>query len=58
MENWDPAPVFIDGRYISADTWYDADGAAFQPQVHYFVGGATSSTARRCTGFAQKTSAS
>ena len=23
------------------DTWYDADGKAFQPQVHYFVGGAT-----------------
>src|SRR4029077_20143847 len=21
--------------------WYDADGTAFQPQVHYFVGGAT-----------------
>jgi choline dehydrogenase-like flavoprotein len=40
-ENWDPAPVFIDGRYISPDTWYDADGHPFQPQVHYFVGGAT-----------------
>jgi choline dehydrogenase-like flavoprotein len=40
-ENWDPAPVFIDGRYISKDTWYDADGKPFQPQVHYFVGGAT-----------------
>jgi choline dehydrogenase-like flavoprotein len=39
--NWEPAPVFIDGRYISPDTWYDADGTAFQPQVHYFVGGAT-----------------
>ena len=36
-----PAPVFIDGRYISDETWYDADGKAFQPQVHYFVGGAT-----------------
>ncbi len=23
------------------DTWYDKDGKAFQPQVHYFVGGAT-----------------
>ena len=23
------------------DTWYDADGKPFQPQVHYFVGGAT-----------------
>jgi choline dehydrogenase-like flavoprotein len=40
-ENWDPDPVFIEGRYISPDTWYDADGKPFQPQVHYFVGGAT-----------------
>src|SRR5512133_1292924 len=40
-ENWDPHPVFIQGRYISPDTWYDADGKPFQPQVHYFVGGAT-----------------
>src|SRR5262245_37568651 len=41
MDNWNPEPVFIDGKYISPDTWYDADGRAFQPQVHYFVGGAT-----------------
>ncbi|MGP8001258.1 MAG: GMC oxidoreductase [Streptosporangiaceae bacterium] len=41
MGNWDPGPVFVDGRYISKDTWFDADGKAFQPQVHYFVGGAT-----------------
>ncbi|MCL2585605.1 MAG: GMC family oxidoreductase [Streptosporangiales bacterium] len=40
-ENWDPAKVFIDGRYVSKDTWYDAKGKPFQPQVHYFVGGAT-----------------
>jgi choline dehydrogenase-like flavoprotein len=40
-DNWDPSSVFIDGRYISKDTWYDADGKPFQPQVHYFVGGAT-----------------
>jgi choline dehydrogenase-like flavoprotein len=40
-QNWEPGPVFIDGRYISPETWYDADGKAFQPQVHYFVGGAT-----------------
>ncbi len=36
-----PGPVFVDGKYISPDTWYDADGKPFQPQVHYFVGGAT-----------------
>jgi choline dehydrogenase-like flavoprotein len=41
LANWDPGPVFVDGRYMSADTWLDADGQPFQPQVHYFVGGAT-----------------
>jgi len=41
MQNWDPESVFVDGRYISSDTWVDATGAPFQPQVHYFVGGAT-----------------
>jgi choline dehydrogenase-like flavoprotein len=41
MANWDPEAVFVDGRYVSPDTWYDADGSSFQPQVHYFVGGAT-----------------
>jgi choline dehydrogenase-like flavoprotein len=42
MANWDPAAVFENGRYISPDTWYDdATGQPFQPQVHYFVGGAT-----------------
>jgi choline dehydrogenase-like flavoprotein len=40
-QNWSTADVFIDNRYISPDTWYDASGKAFQPQVHYFVGGAT-----------------
>src|SRR5204863_9934537 len=40
--NWSTSDVFVDNRYISADTWYDAATAkAFQPQVHYFVGGAT-----------------
>ena len=40
-QNWSAAEVFIDNRYVSKDTWYDADGNAFQPQVHYCVGGAT-----------------
>lgn len=40
-ENWDTAAVFVDGRYISPDQWYDTKGKAFQPQVHYYVGGAT-----------------
>jgi choline dehydrogenase-like flavoprotein len=41
MDNWSPESVFVDGKYISPDTWYDVNGNAFQPQVHYFVGGAT-----------------
>jgi len=40
-QNWDPAAVFEHNRYISPDTWYDRHGRPFQPQVHYFVGGAT-----------------
>jgi choline dehydrogenase-like flavoprotein len=39
--NWLAQDVFVDNAYISADTWYDESGKAFQPQVHYFVGGAT-----------------
>jgi choline dehydrogenase-like flavoprotein len=40
-ENWNAGPVFVENRYVSKDTWYDRDGKEFQPQVHYFVGGAT-----------------
>jgi choline dehydrogenase-like flavoprotein len=40
-QNWLAQDVFVDNRYVSEDTWYDAEGKAFQPQIHYFVGGAT-----------------
>src|SRR5947207_8760733 len=40
-ENWLAEDVFVDNRYVSPETWYEADGKPFQPQVHYFVGGAT-----------------
>jgi choline dehydrogenase-like flavoprotein len=39
--NWQAQDVFVDNRYVSPDTWYDEKGEAFQPQVHYFVGGST-----------------
>lgn len=39
--NWSVADVFADNRYVSPETWYLPDGKSFQPQVHYFVGGAT-----------------
>jgi choline dehydrogenase-like flavoprotein len=40
-ENWSAEEVFVKNRYISEDSWSDSEGRAFQPQVHYFVGGAT-----------------
>ncbi len=39
--NWSAGEVFVENRYVSPDTWYDGDGKPFQPQVHYYVGGAT-----------------
>jgi choline dehydrogenase-like flavoprotein len=40
-QNWLVEEVFVANRYISPDTWYDEKGKAFQPQIHYNVGGAT-----------------
>ncbi|MFL5859491.1 MAG: GMC family oxidoreductase [Solirubrobacteraceae bacterium] len=40
-QNWRAQDVFVDGRYTSPETWYSDDLEPFQPQVHYFVGGAT-----------------
>src|SRR5207342_2820297 len=40
-ENWDASAVFANNRYISAETWYDERDRPFQPQIHYFIGGAT-----------------
>ena len=39
--NWLAHDVFVDNKYVSEDTWLDGGGRPFQPQVHYFVGGAT-----------------
>jgi choline dehydrogenase-like flavoprotein len=41
IENWDAGEVFVDNRYVSKDTWYDAHGKPFQPGIHYYVGGQT-----------------
>jgi choline dehydrogenase-like flavoprotein len=40
-QNWSAGDVFVNNRYVSPDTWYDGNGKPFQPQVHYYVGGAT-----------------
>ncbi|MGI9170194.1 MAG: NAD(P)-binding protein, partial [Caulobacteraceae bacterium] len=39
--NWDAKAVFVDGLYEADETWYDKAGKAFQPGLHYFVGGNT-----------------
>ena len=39
--NWSVEDVFHANRYVSLDAWRLPDGKEFQPQVHYFVGGAT-----------------
>jgi len=41
LENWDANEVFVKNRYVPKETWYDKEGKAFQPGVHYWVGGAT-----------------
>jgi choline dehydrogenase-like flavoprotein len=38
-ENWDSQAVFIDARYQTKETWYNAAGHGFHPGLHYFVGG-------------------
>src|SRR5918996_1102638 len=40
-ENWDSAEVFLKGRYLSGETWYDKHGTPFEPHAQYFVGGNT-----------------
>lgn len=40
-EDWDATEVFVKNRYVPTETWYDKSGKAFQPGVHYCVGGAT-----------------
>ena len=56
--NWLAQDVFVDNRYVSEDTWYDEQGKPFQPQIHYFVGGATKLYGAALYRLARRTSAS
>ncbi len=40
-QNWDSKAVFVENRYVPAETWYDHRDKPFGPGVHYWVGGAT-----------------
>jgi choline dehydrogenase-like flavoprotein len=57
-QNWLAEDVFVDGRYVSPDTWHYPDGSSFQPQVHDVVGGATKFDGRLCTACTKRTPAS
>ena len=38
-DNWSSQAVFVQGKYQAKERWLDAEGKAFAPQLHYFVGG-------------------
>jgi choline dehydrogenase-like flavoprotein len=40
-DNWNSHAVFIESKYKAKETWYDSEGNAFQPGIHYYVGGNT-----------------
>ncbi len=40
-ENWSPQAAYFKSRYKTTEQWYDAEGQAFRPGIHYFVGGNT-----------------
>ena len=40
-QNWLAQDVFVDNRYVSRGHLVRRHGKPFQPQIHYFVGGAT-----------------
>ena len=40
-QNWSPKDVFLRHRYKAKEKWLDRKGRAFQPNIHYWVGGNT-----------------
>ena len=40
-QNWDAEAVFVEQRYRTQDTWYDAQAQPFRPSQFYYVGGHT-----------------
>jgi choline dehydrogenase-like flavoprotein len=41
LDNWDSGAVFVRGKYLAHEQWYDGHGDEFQPEVNYYVGGNT-----------------
>src|SRR5262249_49719178 len=40
-DNWDTDAVFLRAKYVTDETWKDADGHDFTPEQNYYVGGNT-----------------
>ena len=40
-DNWETQAVFVRGKYLAPEVWYDGHGHDFQPEVNYYVGGNT-----------------
>ena len=40
-DNWSSREVFVRGKYLPPESWYDRHHNAFQPEVNYYVGGNT-----------------
>ncbi|GAA3368817.1 GMC family oxidoreductase [Streptomyces sannanensis] len=40
-DNWDSSAVFVRGKYLAPELWYDRHGKTFPPEVNYYVGGNT-----------------
>jgi len=40
-DNWETQAVFVRGKYLAPEVWYDGHGREFQPEVNYYVGGNT-----------------
>ena len=40
-DNWESSAVFVRGKYLPSESWYDRHHNAFQPEVNYYVGGNT-----------------
>ena len=56
--NWSAGEVFVENRYVSPDTWYDGTASRSSHRCTTTSAARRSSTARRCTGCAKRTSAS
>src|ERR1044072_5754725 len=41
IDNWDSRSVFVRGKYLTDEQWYDRHGNAFQPEGNNYVGGNT-----------------